>query len=390
VSDPVTTPDAPIHGFEVGRFGCRHVTQGATGQWHIAHEAHTLRAVLTQIGTPGPAVIAVPGALEDAERRRARAEAEAAGFEVLRIVNVPMAAALAHGLAERTGRFAIFDLGEDAFDFRVVLVEDGVIEVRGAAAEAAVGGVAMDRAVACQLLAELGARADARAIQAMAAPARDARAALNTHFSVPFEATLPNGQTITRQLTRHQFGHCVQGLLDRLAALCHDALFEANLRTDELADVVLVGDGARAPWVRTFVSELFLRVPVAAASGAPAIGAAMLAQRLVSGADPVLLDGLSMTLGLESDDGYIARLLPRGAPFPASAERTRDGGVLKVFQGERNRAEDCRLVGNYTLPAQGGRVRFEIDGDGFVTVQARDAAGTLQTLRPTTPPKAAP
>jgi molecular chaperone DnaK (HSP70) len=110
----------------------------------------------------------------------------------------------------------------------------------------------------------------------------------------------------------------------------------------------------------------------------------MLAERMVSGGPPVLLDGLSMTLGLEVDDGYIARLLPRGAPFPASVTRTLDAGAvaLRVLQGERRHAEDCRMVGTYRVETrEGGRVRFSVDADGFIDVRAWDAQGAPCTVR---------
>ncbi len=364
-----------IHGVELGRLGCRGAQLGPEGPVLLSEAlSPTLAAALAGAPGPGPIVIAVPGTLEDAHRRQVRAEAEALGHTVLRVVSAPLAAALACAPPGKAGHFVVFDLGEDAFDFRVVAVDDaGVIEVRGAVAEGAVGGVAMDRAVARLLLAELGLRSEQATMQALTAAAGVARAALAHHFSVPIDCTLPSGRHIEVRLNRHRFAHCVQPLLDRLARLCHDALEEAGLRTDEIDEVILVGDGARAPWVRMFVGELFQRVPVPTPPGAPALGAALLAERLWAGAPPALLDGLCMTLGLEADDGYIEWLLRRGAPFPASATRQCEGEVaLKVYQGERTKADECRLVGTYHLDAgEGAQVTFLVDADGLIEVQAR-------------------
>ncbi|MCB9523014.1 MAG: Hsp70 family protein [Myxococcales bacterium] len=374
-----------IHGVELGRLGSRAATVGPEGPTLLGEVlAPSLAAALAAAPEPGPLVIAVPGTLDDHHRRAVRAEAEALGHTVLRIVSAPLAAALACELPARAGRFAVFDLGEDAFDFRVLAVDpDGVVEVRGAVAEESVGGAAMDRAVADILLSELGLRAAPQTLAAVALAAGDARIALARHFSVTLDCVLPSGRRVQSRLNRHRFAHCVEPLLDRLARLCHDALEEAVLRTDEIDEVILVGDGARAPWVRAFVGELFQRVPVEAPLGAPALGAAALAARLWGGEPPALLDGLCMTLGLEADDGYIEWLLRRGAPFPASAERFVEGPVaLTVYQGERNTAADCRPVGVYRLDAgAGARVTFRVDADGLIDVAAEATDGRPLPVR---------
>jgi molecular chaperone DnaK (HSP70) len=380
-----------VVGIEVSPAGCQvaHFAEESTEPSLLGPSLPNLSAALHALAPPRPVVLAVSASLSERDRREALATCAAAGFEVLRLVSAPLVGALAADLAATThGVAAVFDLGEDAFDFRVVsITAEGQLEVRAAAVERGLGGHAMDTALARQVLAELALAPSPEHLAAAVAAAHAARAALDRHFSVPFVLELPDGRRQSRRLDRHRFGHCVRPQLERLSVLVHRAMEDAALRADEVDEVLLLGPGAHAPWVRAFVGELFMRRPRAAPFGAPALGAALLARRLMQGEPPMLLDAVSATLGLEADDGYIEWLLPRGAPFPASATRRRDGGpvVLKVYQGERQRSDDCRLVGTYQVDATGGiAVRFEVDADGLVHVQARsDLDGSPRPVQAT-------
>ena len=69
------------------------------------------------------AVIAVPASYNDLQREAVRAAAALAGLEVERLVNEPIAAALAFGYGrELEGRMLVYDLGGGTFDAAVVQV----------------------------------------------------------------------------------------------------------------------------------------------------------------------------------------------------------------------------------------------------------------------------
>src|SRR3984893_12697028 len=70
--------------------------------------------------TVDQAVMAVPACFDEGQRRATNEAAILAGLEVLRLVNEPVAAALAYGLHERRrGYVAVYDLGGTMF---VILV----------------------------------------------------------------------------------------------------------------------------------------------------------------------------------------------------------------------------------------------------------------------------
>src|SRR5580698_5751373 len=101
----------------------------------------------------GGAVITVPAYFDDAQRQATKDAARLAGLEVLRLINEPTAAALAYGLEKRqNGTFAVYDLGGGTFDVTVLVLDDGVFQVRSTGGDSQLGGDDMDRAIAQELL----------------------------------------------------------------------------------------------------------------------------------------------------------------------------------------------------------------------------------------------
>src|SRR5579883_3285711 len=110
-----------------------------------------------ELRTVGGAVITVPAYFDDAQRQATKDAARLAGLEVLRLINEPTAAALAYGLEKRqNGTFAVYDLGGGTFDVTILVLDDGVFQVRSTGGDSALGGDDMDRAIAHELLDRLG------------------------------------------------------------------------------------------------------------------------------------------------------------------------------------------------------------------------------------------
>src|SRR5204862_3082538 len=111
-----------------------------------------------ELRTVGGAVITVPAYFDDAQRQATKDAGRLAGLDVLRLLNEPTAAALAYGLEKRNdGLFAVYDLGGGTFDVTILLLDEGVFQVKSTGGDSALGGDDMDRALAHRLLEEMGA-----------------------------------------------------------------------------------------------------------------------------------------------------------------------------------------------------------------------------------------
>ena len=94
-------------------------------------------------------MITVPAYFDDAQRQATKDAGRLAGLDVLRLLNEPTAAALAYGLEkQKNGLFAVYDLGGGTFDVTILLLDDGVFQVKSTGGDSALGGDDMDRALA--------------------------------------------------------------------------------------------------------------------------------------------------------------------------------------------------------------------------------------------------
>src|SRR5687767_12789218 len=95
------------------------------------------------------AVITVPAYFNDSQRTATKEAGEVAGFNVLRIVNEPTAAALAYGLDKgaKEQTVLVFDLGGGTFDVSLLELAEGVVEVKATNGDNHLGGDDWDNRV---------------------------------------------------------------------------------------------------------------------------------------------------------------------------------------------------------------------------------------------------
>lgn len=78
------------------------------------------------------AVITVPAYFDDARRTATKQAGKMAGFNVMRVLNEPTAAAISYGLDdEKNGTILVYDLGGGTFDVTALRVKDLNFEVLG-------------------------------------------------------------------------------------------------------------------------------------------------------------------------------------------------------------------------------------------------------------------
>jgi molecular chaperone HscA len=367
--------------------------------------ADILRALKAQaedeLRNVGGAVITVPAYFDDAQRQATKDAARLAGLEVLRLINEPTAAALAYGLEKRqNGTFAVYDLGGGTFDITVLVLDDGVFQVRSTGGDSQLGGDDMDRAIAHELLAALGfdpARQTPELVRLVLDEARKAKHALTTEDHV--DAVVPGHAPVV--ITRERFEALIRPLLERTGTACRRALKDAGIKAEELDGVILVGGATRVPAVRRYVFETLKKEPLADIDPdqVVALGAAVQADLLAGQGrsdEVLLLDVIPLSLGIEVGGGVIDKILPRNSTTPSSARATyttqednQTGFEIHVLQGEREMVADNRSLARFILkgiprmPSGMARldVTFHVDADGLLSVHAKElTTGIEQTV----------
>ncbi len=357
-----------------------------------------------ELRSVGGAVITVPAYFDDAQRQATKDAGRLAGLDVLRLLNEPTAAALAYGLEKKqNGQFAVYDLGGGTFDVTVLLLDDGVFQVKSTGGDSALGGDDMDRALAEELF-RLAKRdvesASPGEVRVVLDVARLVKHGLTDALEVLVENPLGK-EPSSLVVTRARFDELVQPLLERTGVACKRALRDAGTKPEDLDGVILVGGSTRVPAVRAYVAKTFGKEPLADIDPdeVVALGAALQANLLAGDGntdDVLLLDVTPLSLGIEVGGGVVDRILPRNTTTPAAArakyttqEDKQTGFEIHVVQGERELAADCRSLARFTLkgipPMAAGMARlevtFRVDADGLLSVHAReDRTGIEQTV----------
>jgi molecular chaperone DnaK len=366
--------------------------------------------------TVSEAVITVPAYFDDAQRQATKDAGAIAGLTVRRIINEPTAAALAYGLdGGHSGIVAVYDLGGGTFDISILRIEDGVFSVKSTRGHTHLGGEDFDLLLVEKLALEfqeqngIDLRQDKMALQRLKEASEKAKhelsSSIETEINLPFVAVANDKSPLHLQRTvkRNELEMMCGDLIDRTIAECVLAMEDANLTTEQIDHVILVGGMTRMPAVQAAVEEYFEQEVSREVNPdeVVAVGATIQAAALSGQVEEVLLlDVTPLSIGVETGGGVMTALIPRNTTIPTEASEIFTTSVdnqtfvpIHVLQGERAMAADCRSLAEFELtgipPAPRGvpkiQVTFYIDANGILNVEATDLGTGMTTEVSITP-----
>lgn len=342
------------------------------------------------------AIITVPAYFNDAQRKSTMIAAKIAGLQAERIINEPTSAAIAYGLDKLDEAIVlVFDLGGGTFDVSLLTLDESVFQVTATNGDTALGGEDFDQNIAKFWLE----RESSWIVRATHYPelkklAEVAKKMLSTQDTATVK--MANGHELS--LTREEFEQVNMELFLKTLEPVKKVLQDAKVEAASVDEVVLVGGSTRIPKVQELLRELFggkelnkeIHPDEAVAYGASVHGASLAGEETHGEQQMVLLDVTPITLGIEIQGGYMAKIVNRNTPVPIERKQRFTSVInnqkevkINIYEGERPLTKDNHLLDKFLLqnlpPGPKGSaqidVTFEIDVNGILHVTAHDLKG---------------
>ncbi|MFO7906294.1 MAG: Hsp70 family protein [Planctomycetota bacterium] len=389
-------------------------------------------------GTVRHAIVTVPANFNNNQRQATLEAGRLAGLEILRLVEEPVAAAVAYGFGqERDQTILVYDLGGGTFDVCILKVEASAgatssFSVLGKAGIPELGGDDFDEAlmkILAQAIVDEGGpdvldlkkdqginkkklRAAMQVLKEQAEAAKIELSEAET-AAVDFPNLIKdeNGKEyhLSTEITREVFNEAVKPLVEKSRECIKQAMTEAKIDAEDVDRIILVGGSTRVPCIRELVTEMLGKEPygdidpaTAVSQGAAILGATYELPGEKADEDKVddsaiaEVNSTSHYLGIETLGQKFSELLQKGVELPCENKKiyatTQDNQPelrIAIFQfPAETEIIDMNMPGSACLgefhlgpldPAPRGRVQvevaFRIDDNGMLKVSANSTGG---------------
>jgi len=356
-------------------------------------------------------VITCPAYFNNQQRDSTRDAAIIAGLNPLRIINEPTSASLAYGFQQKQSgkampngerKVLVFDFGGGTFDVSLLIVDEGVFEVKAVNGDTHLGGEDLDNVLVEYFAKEFKTKTKKditksdRALRRLRTACERAKRQLSSQTSAQIEIdSLYEGIDFNSSITRARFEELNMHFFQACMRPVEKVLMDAKVSKAEVDEVLLIGGSTRIPKIQQMVRDYFNKEPCKDVNvdEAVAVGAAIQAALLTGQAESkdmneiLVLDVNPLSLGIETSGHVMTKIIERNSQVPCKKTQTfstyadnQTAVNIQIYEGERAMTKDNKLLGKFELtgiaPAPRGvpkiEVSFDLDANGLLKVTAVD------------------
>ncbi|KAF5403256.1 Heat shock protein SSB [Paragonimus heterotremus] len=350
------------------------------------------------------AVITVPAYFDQAQREATKLAAKLAGWNVLRIINEPTAAALAfsHENTCKDGMFVlVYDLGGGTLDVSIMHKIEAIYEVKAVAGNTHLGGQDFDQRLLEYVLQTFHSKhgtdvsGDKNTVHRLRSECENTKKQLTVaDVCQYYVADILPGTDFKLDISRAQFENLNSELFEKTLEPIRQALQQSKLKTNMIDQIVPVGGSTRIPKVRELLTEFFGHKPLNLTVNPDEVvaqGAAYYAAILSSSPPDIPIDFVDVTplsLGLRLLDDIMDVVIPKNTPIPveisrtdfSTAKRGQKEAVFAIYEGENHNTAENRLLDEFFITDMNVNIHeygyfdvlFSIDCDGILTVSSTE------------------
>lgn len=342
-------------------------------------------------------VITVPSNFNDNQREIIRNNFNNCGFNVIRIINEPSAAALAYGLNninDNEERILVIDIGGGTLDLTILTKENGFFEVEHSIGINDLGGNNFTNIIYDFVLKKYPNICDKNK-KILWYTCQNVKEKLS--YLDEYQIKLKNFDDINNELLigfdNKIFNNLSYDILEKYTNILKTI---KNDYTD-IKYIVMVGNSSKMPILQEKVSEIFDLKPwiypnleSVVAEGACLYGA-ISENIFIHNQNVLLVDVLPLSLGVETSDGTFSVIIPKNTPLPVKRTQKYTSDTpfentikIKVFQGERKIANKNTLIGEFEFNkvSLGCKpiidITFKVDLNGVINVIILDRKSNVE------------
>lgn len=349
-------------------------------------------------------VVTIPAYFNDLQRQATLDSIKIAGFDCLKILNEPTAAAMAYGYEKRyksdgnDHTILVYDMGGGTTDVSILNICDGVFEVLTSTGNTLLGGIDFDNVLIKYCLDSFGENINninSNNIFLLKNICEDIKKKISSDDNLHiFIHDFYDNRDLNIKITQNIFESLCESLLQKSIGPILDALNSCELHSDDIEDIIMVGGSTKLKILRNKISKIFNKDPICNINPdeVVAIGASIQGYILTKKSDPftdniVLLDITSLSLGVEVMGGIMDVIIKRNTIIPIIKRKKYTNDTdnetsikIKIFEGERQMTKNNIYLGEIILnnltPVPRGcadiDVIFKIDINGIVSVTAHE------------------